>query len=484
MMDAAHEKLGTHASIPEETIRGTAPCPPAFFEYAWYVILAYAMLGQAWGIVIPSVGGALLGLLAAACFLNVGAQASRIYAPVGLALCTGVWVIAAQYFFFSPRAFDDSMPFVGWLFTLIIVQALSLRPGFLHRFGLVAFVIGLGVLPYLQLQDDGSGLTRVRASYTGISNPNSLGMWFGFCAVFFLFWGMQARTFTLRAVYWAGGLGSLFMVALTVSRGPLLGIALACVVGLRSALKRHFVPVFVLVLLMWLAYVSGVFQETIDAYITRGTEETGRGRLWPVALQRLVDSPWVGVGLEAVLDEASLQLGRHALWVDNSGYGEVGIARDGTLSYIPLPGEKIEDAEVWAPTAAQWLAFNGDPTTEKFVEKLHFRGLAFRFQNYALPPEGAHFGQAESGLGAAIEANGTHDVSFEKCEFGHTLVHQPCTVRVPSCRDRRDVVADAGDAPAPSAGLSGDQPPGHQQEAADEHLAGGEHQRLHGRRQI
>lgn len=298
-METTHEKLGVYPSFPEETTGEPAPCPPALFEYTWYVILAYAMLGQAWGVVIPSVGGALLGLLAVACFLSVGAQISRVYAPVALALCTGVSVIAVQYFFFSARDFDNSIPFVPWLFTLIIVQALSLRPGFLHRFGLVAFVIGLGVVPYLQAHDD-SGLMRVRASHTGIANPNSLGMWFGFCAVFFLFWGMQSRTLALRAVYWAGGLGSLFMVALTVSRGPLLGIVLACVVGLRSALKRYFAPVFFLVVLMWLTYISGVFQETIDAYFTRGAVETGRGKVWPVALQRFLDSPWTGVGFEAI----------------------------------------------------------------------------------------------------------------------------------------------------------------------------------------
>lgn len=296
-METTHEKLGVYPSFPEEPTYETAPSPPALFEYTWYVILAYATLGQAWGVVIPSVGGAALGLLAAACFLSVGAQISRVYAPVALALCTGVSVIAVQYFFFSAQDFNNSIAFVPWLFTLIIVQALSLRPGFLHRFGLVAFVIGLGVVPYLQAHDDG-GLMRVRASHTGISNPNALGMWFGFCAVFFLFWGMQSRTLALRAVYWAGGLGSLLMVGLTVSRGPLLGLVLACIVGLRSVLKRHFAPVFSLVVLMWLVYISGVFQETIDAYFGRGSVESGREKLWPLALERLLNSLWTGVGLE------------------------------------------------------------------------------------------------------------------------------------------------------------------------------------------
>ena len=103
--------------------------------------------------------------------------------------------------------------------------------------------------------------------------------------------------------------------------------------------------------------------------------------------------------------------------------GEWFLGRDGTLSYIPRPGEKPETAEVWAPVAEQWLVFKGDAKQEKFVEKLRFAGLSFRFQNYTLPPGGTHFGQAESGLGAAIEANGARDLTFEKCEFGHTLTN-------------------------------------------------------------
>jgi hypothetical protein len=103
--------------------------------------------------------------------------------------------------------------------------------------------------------------------------------------------------------------------------------------------------------------------------------------------------------------------------------GEWFLARDGTLSYIPRPGEEMKSAEVWAPKAMQWLVFKGDAVKKQFVENLRFSGLSFRFQNYALPPEGAHFGQAESGLGAAIEADGARDLAFESCEFEHTLTN-------------------------------------------------------------
>ena len=188
MMETTQEELGVSTGFPKETTCEKAPCPPALFEYTWYVLLVYATLGQAWGVVIPLVGGALLALLAAVCLLSVGAQISRVYAPVALALCTGISVIAVQFFFYSAFSLANSLAFIGWIFTVIIVQALSLRPRFLHRFALVASAIGLGALPYVQLES-GVGFVRAHAADTGIANANSLGMWFGFCTVYFFFCG-------------------------------------------------------------------------------------------------------------------------------------------------------------------------------------------------------------------------------------------------------------------------------------------------------
>ena len=103
--------------------------------------------------------------------------------------------------------------------------------------------------------------------------------------------------------------------------------------------------------------------------------------------------------------------------------GEWFLAPDGTISYLPRAGEKPESAEVWAPVAPQWLLLRGDPAKNARVARLRFSGLAFRFQNYALPPAGASSGQAEAEFGAAIEADGAGDVVFENCEFAHTLTH-------------------------------------------------------------
>jgi O-antigen ligase len=125
-------------------------------------------------------------------------------------------------------------------------------------------------------------------------------MWFGFCAVYFLFWGFQSQTLVLRAASWVVAVGCFYVVTLTVSRAPLLGIILACAVGFRAELKRSFVPVLSLGLLLCFVYVFGIFDEELGQYLSRATEESGRGRLWPAAVERILDSPWIGVGLDDI----------------------------------------------------------------------------------------------------------------------------------------------------------------------------------------
>jgi hypothetical protein len=298
-MATTRNELGVYAGFPEETACETVSCPPAFLEYTWYGVLAYAMLGQAWGVVIPVVGGAMFAVLAAACLLSTAAQVFRVYAPVALALCTGVSVIAVQYFFHSELSLSQTWSFIGWLCNVIIAPALALRPRFLQRFALAASAIGLGVVPFVQVSS-GSGYIRAGAAGT-IGSANALGMWFGFCTVYFMFWGLQFHNLIHRFLSWAAALGCLFMVLLALSRGPMLGIFLACVVGFWPAARRNFFSVTLLIFLMGLVYISGLFQQNIEGFFIRGMEETGRGLVWPVALQRILDSPWTGIGMENVV---------------------------------------------------------------------------------------------------------------------------------------------------------------------------------------
>jgi hypothetical protein len=101
--------------------------------------------------------------------------------------------------------------------------------------------------------------------------------------------------------------------------------------------------------------------------------------------------------------------------------GEWFLDRPGTLLYIPRKGETVTD--VWAPIAPQWIVLRGDPKKNGFVNKLTFRGLSFEHQAWITPEGGAAFGQAESQLIAAIEADGARDIVFEDCEFAHTMTN-------------------------------------------------------------
>ena len=275
--------------------------PPPFLEYTWYACLFYAYLGQAWRIVIPSVGGGILMLVAVTCWLTVGSQALRLCKPVAWSFYTVLAILAVQVLFHNTteEAWSEIIALFQWVALLIIVQVLSLRPNFLHHFALVALAIGVASLPYVSLKNV-DGIVRAWASGTGLGNPNALAMWFGFCTVYFVFWGFQCREPMLKVGSWAVAIGCLYVVMLTVSRAPLLGIVLACVVGFRSEMKRSFVPILSLVLLVCLIYVSGIFDQEIGYYTTRGASESGREKLWTRAVERIVDAPWVGVGLDDI----------------------------------------------------------------------------------------------------------------------------------------------------------------------------------------
>ena len=101
-----------------------------------------------------------------------------------------------------------------------------------------------------------------------------------------------------------------------------------------------------------------------------------------------------------------------------SAPGEWYLDRDGTLSYIPRPGEDMTRIEVVAPLATSLVRFAGDPAQGHFIEDLVLKGLAFRDQQYPLPPQGHADGQAAVTTPSAVTADGCRRVSIEDCEIG------------------------------------------------------------------
>ncbi len=92
----------------------------------------------------------------------------------------------------------------------------------------------------------------------------------------------------------------------------------------------------------------------------------------------------------------------------------------GTLTYIPMPGEKPDQTVIIAPRLPQLLLLKGDAQNKKYVENIAFHGITFAHSNWNSPPGGNAFAQAEVNVEAAISATGARHVSFENCRVRHT----------------------------------------------------------------
>lgn len=102
--------------------------------------------------------------------------------------------------------------------------------------------------------------------------------------------------------------------------------------------------------------------------------------------------------------------------------GEWYLDRDGTLYYIPLPGEDMAVAEVVAPMADAFITIAGEPSLGLPVEHVTFSGLTFAHSRYLLPETGHGDPQAAVSIPAVIMADGARDIRIEDCEIAHTGV--------------------------------------------------------------
>ena len=273
--------------------------PSSVVEYAYYGLLLHQTVGEAWGLevrLLPT--GILLGL-ACLCVLYSGPRAIDVYRPIAFALGCAIFTLFIQMVVHQESILEEQMrSFVTWIPTLIILQSLCWRKGFLHRFALMAFLIGCATLPFLEIKTEADEFVRMGISRgVGLANPNALGLWFSFCTVYFLVAGLKAKNNIVRVASWSVGVLSLYVVGLTVSRGALLGVAIAGAFVFQKELKRAFAPLLVLLWVGWIVYMTGFFDEQIGYYLQRGDEDTGRTYLWSTAFNGFLNSWWAGVGI-------------------------------------------------------------------------------------------------------------------------------------------------------------------------------------------
>jgi O-Antigen ligase len=290
---------------------------PNLLEYSYYASVFYQIFGSTWGLSVGMLGVGMLMVLAAFCLMRLGSQALTVYSPIAYPLGCGFSLVWLQVFLHGESLMGEYVrPFVPWMLTLIIVQSLSLRQGFFRRFALVASLIGLAALPYLQVSASPE-YERVGLEQTGgLSNSNDLAAWFGFCATYFIIVGIETKRGMVRTASWLSAIGCMYVVCLTVTRAAVFAVALATVVALHRLLKRGFLPVLVLTLLGWATYESGLFDRTLGFYAARATEETGRFLVWPLALERFLGSPLTGVGISKIATD--VPLGDHPITPHNS----------------------------------------------------------------------------------------------------------------------------------------------------------------------
>ena len=75
-----------------------------------------------------------------------------------------------------------------------------------------------------------------------------------------------------------------------------MAVAIAGIIALHRILKRGFVPLLIFAILGSGFFISGMFNDAIGHYDQRGTEESGRLLVWPLAIERFLESPLIGVG--------------------------------------------------------------------------------------------------------------------------------------------------------------------------------------------
>jgi hypothetical protein len=125
--------------------------------------------------------------------------------------------------------------------------------------------------------------------------------------------------------------------------------------------------------------------------------------------------------------------------------GEWFLSREGTLYYMPLPGQDMTTAQVIAPVAEKLIVIQGKPEEDQFVEYVTFEGLSFQHSSYPLPESGYAPFQAAFVTEAAVMADGARNVSIIDCEILHTGDYAVWLRRgCQDCEIRRCLMADLG----------------------------------------
>lgn len=267
-------------------------------ELGYSFVVFYAVLGAPLGLTVGNVGVGILMLLVLGLYVaEAGNSIFIILKQINWALASGVSYLLIQFLIHDESTSQLYVRNVGiWIPSLIVVQWLVGREQFLHRFAFVTIALGFAMLPYMNLNGGGAYQRFGLDSEVGFGNPNDLGCWYGFGSLYLALAGFGARTTAMRIFCWICSLVCLYLITLTISRSPLIGMAAAMLVASRRLFKESFPLLLLLGGLTYGAMVLGVFDVALKSYGIRASEETGRFQIWPILLEKFLNSALVGVG--------------------------------------------------------------------------------------------------------------------------------------------------------------------------------------------
>ena len=326
-------------------------------------------------------GAVMLTGLAALCAKHLGfglAAFQTIKFPVAFALSS----IAVQVLVHGESVMADHVrALINFINTLIVIQTLTLRPGFLNRYMIVMLLNGLSLLPLLRIEALPGGVARAdldrSLGSSALSNANALGANFGFYAAYFTILGLEGKRDAVRLLSWVIALGCLFVVGLTVSRSALLAFALAMVVLFRHLLKYGLFPIIIIILLSAFLFSSGLFSKAEESYTERGTEETGRLLVWPLVVERFFDNVLTGVG-DSEVETYIVEIGKGI--TPHNSFLFVGL----TSGIVPL----LFFAVWWLKVAAGAVRLEraNAPSSRFYLPLLIYCFVQANFANNLMPP--------------------------------------------------------------------------------------------------
>jgi O-antigen ligase len=216
-------------------------------------------------------------------------------------------------YFYAGFLLPKSKRWIKWVVAVFLLSSLALA---LH--GLYQYVTHAPMpASWIDITESTSIGTR---AYSIVNNPNGLGAFLLLGALLSMSLALARLRLVQRLVMAAVCVVLLAGIAVTFSRGAWIGLGVGILAVLIMAYRRYLAPVFVVAFIAWFALPAKFTQRLTFAfsggYVAKSTE-AGRLFVWKMALQRIVDHPWFGVGLGTFGGTSAVTFGLSRFWVDD-----------------------------------------------------------------------------------------------------------------------------------------------------------------------